>query len=151
MRGSRNFCRGGGGGGGGVGGPRQSDKKSSDSVVCLFFAFFLVLGLFYSSHMINFKEKYHFSRFRRGSKFFQGVGGIRNTIAYSRYCLFPIETQITCDFQGGSGPPAPSPLAPHLAAIYLVSHSANDAIASCTCGCARSPATSLFVFSRFPQ
>ena len=25
--------------------------------------------------MVNFKEKYHFSRFRRGSKFFQGQGG----------------------------------------------------------------------------
>ena len=64
------------GGGGGGGGPRQSDKKQySDSVVCLFFAFFLVLGLFYRSQMVNFKEKYHFSRFRRGSKFFQGGGG----------------------------------------------------------------------------
>ena len=63
--------------GGGGGGPRQSDKKNSDSVVCLFlfFAFFLVLGLFYRSQMVNFKEKYHFSRFRSGSKFFQGGGG----------------------------------------------------------------------------
>ena len=52
MRGSRNFRHVGGGG------PRQSDKKkNSDSVVCLFFAFFLVLGLFYRSQMINFKEK----------------------------------------------------------------------------------------------
>ena len=75
-RGSRNFPPGGGGGGGG-GGARQSDKKSSDSVVCLFlfFAFFLVLGLFYRSQMVNFKEKYHFSRFRRGSKFSRGGGG----------------------------------------------------------------------------
>ena len=85
----RIFVRGGGGGG-----PRQSDKKSSDSVVCLFFAFFVVLGLVCRSQMVNFKEKYHFSRFRvcvcggGGSKFF--------------------ETQITCDFPGGrSGPPAP--------------------------------------------
>ena len=82
MRGSRNFRHGGGGGGG----PRQSDKKkkkkNSDSVVCLFliFDFFLVLGLFYRSQTVNFKEKYHFSRFRRGSKFFQGGGG---AIAYS--------------------------------------------------------------------
>ena len=55
---------------GGGGGPRQSDKKkSSDNVVCLFFvlfAFFLVLSLFNRSQMVNFKEKYHFSRFRRG-------------------------------------------------------------------------------------
>ena len=58
-------------------------KKNSDSVVylVLFFAFFLVLGLFYRSQMVNFKEKYHFSRFRRGSKFFQGGGG--GPIAYS--------------------------------------------------------------------
>ena len=84
-RGSRNFRQGGGGGGGGS---RQSVKKSSDSVVCLFFAFFLVLGLFYRSQMVNFKEKYHFSRFRRGSKFFQGGaqlfpgGGIELLIPY---------------------------------------------------------------------
>ena len=72
MRGSRNFRHGGGGGGG----PRQSDKKNSDSVVCfVFFAFFLVLGLFYRCQMVNFKKKYHFSRFRRGSKFFRGGGG----------------------------------------------------------------------------
>ena len=71
MRGSRNFRHGGGGGG-----PGQSDKKkNSDSVVCLFFAFFLVLGFFYRSQMVNFKEKYHFSRFRRGSKFFLGGVG----------------------------------------------------------------------------
>ena len=96
-------------------------NNNSDSVVCLFllFAFFLVLGLFYRSQMVNFKEKYHFSRFRRGSKFFPGGGGGEGN------CLLPIETQITCDFPGGSGPPGPSPLDPHLAAIYLVSQSAK--------------------------
>ena len=66
------------------GGPRQSDKKSSDSVVCLFlfFAFFLVLGLFYISQMVNFKErKISFFKvpegvqiFPGGSNFFQGEG-----------------------------------------------------------------------------
>ena len=77
MRGSRNFRH----GGGGVG-PRQSDKKNnSDSVVCLFFSFFLVLGLFYRSQMVNFREKYHFSRFPRGSKFFQG-GGVQLLTPY---------------------------------------------------------------------
>ena len=114
----------------GGGGPRQSDQKKLCQR-CLFFAFFIVPGLVYRSQMVNFKEKYHFSRFRRGSKFFQGVqlflgGGGSN-------CLFPIETQITCDFPGGSRPPAPPPLPPpppppldsHLAAICLVSQSAK--------------------------
>ena len=69
------------------GGPRQSDKKNSDSVVCLFFAFFLVLGLVFRCQMVHFKEKYHFSRFRRGSKFFQGganffPGGVQLLIPY---------------------------------------------------------------------
>ena len=56
MRGSKNFRHGGvGGGGGGV--HVNLTKKNSDSIVCLFFAFFLVLGLFYRSQMVNFKEK----------------------------------------------------------------------------------------------
>ena len=60
---------------GGGGGPRQSDKKSSDNVFsflfCFFFLlFFLFLRLFNKSQMVNFKEKYHFSRFRRGYTFF---------------------------------------------------------------------------------
>ena len=141
MRGSRNF-RHVGGGGGGV--HVNLTKINSDSVVCLFlfFALFLVLGLFYRSQMVNFKEKYHFSRFRRGSKFFQGGGG---------NCLLPIETQVTCDFPGRSGPPGPSPLDPHLAAIYLVSQFAKwcDRLLACTC--ARFPANSLYVFSQAPQ
>ena len=56
--------------------------------------------------MVNFIEKYHFSRFQRGptfsmggSNFFQGGGGSN--------CLFPIETHITCDFQGGVLTPCP--------------------------------------------
>ena len=76
MCGSRNFCQGGGGGGGG-GGYTSIGQKSSDNVVCLFFAFFLVLSLFYRSQMVNFKEKYHFSSFRRGSKFVQGEWGVQ--------------------------------------------------------------------------
>ena len=59
------FVRGGGGGDG----PRQSDKKKAlTALFYLFFAFFLVLGLVYRSQMVNFKERYHFSRFRRGSQ-----------------------------------------------------------------------------------
>ena len=92
--------------GGGGGGPGQSDKKA------LIFFLFLVLSLFYRSHMVNFKENYHFSRHFPGgvgSNFFQGGGG--------NNCLFPIETRITCDFPGGSGPPVP-PLDPHLGVSY---------------------------------
>ena len=42
-----------------------------------------------------------------GVQHFPGGGGGSNS-------LFPIETHITCDFPGGSGPPVP-PLDPHLA------------------------------------
>ena len=50
--------------GGGGGDPGQSDKKALTT------SFSLVLILFYRSQMVNFKEYYHFSRFRRGSNFF---------------------------------------------------------------------------------
>ena len=76
MRGSRNFRH-------GEGVHVNLTKKTLTALFvffCFFFAFFLVLGLFYRSQMVNFKERYHFSRFRRGSKFFQGGGG---AIAYS--------------------------------------------------------------------
>ena len=39
-----------------------------------FLGFFLVLSLLFRSQMVNFKENYHFSRFRRGSNIFQGEG-----------------------------------------------------------------------------
>ena len=55
-------------------------------------------------------KKSIFSRFQRGSNIFQGGGG---GPTFSRgggsNCLFPIETHITCDFPGGSGPPVPAP------------------------------------------
>ena len=60
------------GGGGVVGVQDDLTKKGSDNV-------FLVLSLFYKSQMVNFKENYHFPRFRRGSNIFQGGG----PIAYS--------------------------------------------------------------------
>ena len=62
-----------GGGGGGV--HVNLTRKNSDSVVCLFFAFFLVLGLFYRSQMVNFKEKYLFQGSGGGPNFFRGGGG----------------------------------------------------------------------------
>ena len=68
--------------------------------------FFLVLSLFYWSQMVNFEENYHFSRFQRGSNFFQGGGGVQLFPGGSN-CLYPIETHITCDFPWGSDPLAP--------------------------------------------
>ena len=139
MRGSRNFRY-----WGGVH-VNLTKKTTLTALYVCFFAFFLVLGLFYRSQTVNFKEKYHFSRFRRGSKFFQGGGGGGGN------CLLPIETQITCDFPGGSGPLGPSPLNPHLAAIYLVSRSAKRCDRLLACTRARFPATSLYVFSQAPE
>ena len=86
MHGSRNFCQGGSG--------SIWQKKALTTF------FFLVLSLFYWSQMVNFKENYHFSRFQRGSNFFQVGGGGSN-------CLFPIETHIACDFPGGVLIPCP--------------------------------------------
>ena len=97
---------------GGGGGVHVNLTKKALTALVVFFC--LVLGLVDRSPMVNFKEKYHFSRFRRGSNSFRGGGWGSN-------CLFPIETQMTCIFPGGSGPPAPAPLDPHLTAIYLVS------------------------------
>ena len=79
------------------GGPGQSDKKGSDNV---FFSPQLILQ---KSKMVNFKEIYHFSRFQSGSNFFRGGGGGGG----GSNCFFPLETHITCDFPGGSGPPVP--------------------------------------------
>ena len=72
--------------------------------------------------MVNFEENYHFSRFQRGSNIFQGRGGGGGgggggsnffQGGGGSNCLYPIETHITCDFPGGSGPPD-LPLDPHL-------------------------------------
>ena len=78
---------------------------------CFLGFFFLVLSLFYRSQMVNFKENYHFSRFRRGSNFFQGGSN----------CLFPI-LRYPYNFwfsRGGSGPPVP-PLDPHLEKTTII-------------------------------
>ena len=77
-----------------------------------FFCFFLSPQLIFWSQMVNFKEKYHFSSFRRGSKFVQGGGGggfnyFQGGGGGVSNCLFPIETHITCDFQGGPDPLSP--------------------------------------------
>ena len=108
---SRWFMSGSRGQGGG-GSPGQSDKKKA---LTFFFAFFLVLSLFYRSQMVNFKAIYHFSRFQRGSNIFQGGPTFSRGVGWSN-CLFPIESHKTCDFPGGTDPlpPPPPPLDPHL-------------------------------------
>ena len=53
-------------GGGGV------QVSLTKKALTFFFAFFLVLSLFYRSQMVNFKAIYHFSRFQRGSNIFLG-------------------------------------------------------------------------------
>ena len=65
--------------------------------------------------MANFKENYCFSRFQRESNIFQG-GPTFSRGGGGSNCLFPIETHITCNFPGGSGPPVP----PHDPHLYIV-------------------------------
>ena len=77
MRGSRNFRQGGGG-------PGQSDKKALTT-------FFFSPQLILQSHMVNFKENYHFTRFPRGSNIFQGGGGGPTFSGVGFQLLIPIE------------------------------------------------------------
>ena len=99
MRGSKNFRQ----GGGGV--QVNLTKKALTT-----FIFCLVLSLFYRSQMVNFKEIYHFSRFKRGSDIFQGGGGEGvQLFPGGSNCLLPIDTHITCDFPGGGGVRTPCP------------------------------------------
>ena len=71
--------------------------------------------------MVNFNKNYHFSRFQRGSNFFQGGGGgggVQLVIPYR-----PMETNITCDFPGAGLDPLSPPLDPHLdVALHLGLH-----------------------------
>ena len=65
--------------------------------------------------MVNFKETYHFQGSREGPTFSRGV----QLFLGGSNCLFPIETHITCDFPGGSGPPVPPPSGSALVFIGL--------------------------------
>ena len=97
-------------------------SKSSDNVVLFFLVFFL---FFFSPQLILQKSN---GQFQRNLSFFkvpEGLqyffrGGVQLFLGGSNFfqgrssCFFPIETHITCDFPGGSGPPVPPPLDPHL-------------------------------------
>ena len=69
--------------------------------------------------MVNFKEIYHFSGFQRGSNIFEEGGGGSNFFQGGGVqLLIPYRT---CDFPGGSGPPAPPPpLDSHLIWVVLL-------------------------------
>ena len=58
-------------------------------------------------------KKSIFFKVPEGVQHFPGGGGGGPTISRGggggSNCLFPIETHITCDFPGGSGPPVPPP------------------------------------------
>ena len=95
------FARGGGGGD-----PGQSDKKSPDNAFFSSSAYFTEVKWLISKKTIIFQGS-------RGGPTFPGGGGGGPTFSRGSNCLYPIETHITCDFSGGSGPPDP-PLDPHL-------------------------------------
>ena len=103
MRGSRNFRQ-------GAGVYVNLNKKALTTLFVCCLLFFLVLSLFYSRQMVNFKEKYHFQGSGGGPNLSRGGGGP----TFSREgggsnCVFPIETHITCDFPGGFQTPCPPP------------------------------------------
>ena len=54
-----------------------------------------------------FRENYYFLRFQRGSDFPGGGGQLFPGSGGGVQMLISIETHITCDFPGGSGPPIP--------------------------------------------
>ena len=56
--------------------------------------------------VVNFEENYHFFNVPEGVQHFPGGGG-SNFFQVGSKCLLPIETHITCDLPGGSGPPVP--------------------------------------------
>ena len=122
MRGSRNFRQ--GGGGGGCPGSRQvslqSDKKkkkkkksSTDNVFFFFFFFFFSPQLILQKSNGQFQTNLSFFKVQEGVQHFPGGGS--NFFQGGSNCLFPIETHITCDFQGGGVrtpcPPSGSALA----------------------------------------
>ena len=96
IRGSRNFRQ---------GGPGQSDKKSSD--VFFFFGPQLIL----QKSNGQFQRNLSFFKVPEGVQHFQGGGGVQLFPGGGgSNCLFPIETDVTCDFPGGWG--GPDPLSP---------------------------------------
>ena len=81
-----------------------------------FFLFFFSPQLILQKSNGQFQRNLSFFKVPEGVQHFPGVGG-----GGGSNCLFPIETHITCDFPGGgSGPPVPPPLDPHLRYRYFL-------------------------------
>ena len=99
------FSSGGGRGGGGV--QVHLAYKKALTTLYLFICFSPQFILQKSSGY--FQRKLLFAKVPVGVEHFPG-GGVQLFTGVSN-CFFPIETHITCDFPGGSGPPAPPPLA----------------------------------------
>ena len=91
MRGSRNFRQGGGGG---------VQVNLTKKALTFFFVVFFLSSAYSSEVKWLISKKTIIFQGSRGVQLFPGGGGGSN-------CLFPIETHITCDFPGGSGPPVP--------------------------------------------
>ena len=112
MRGSRNLRQEGGGAQG------QSDKKALTTF------FFFSPQLILQSQMVNFKENYHFSRFKRGSNIFHGGGGGGSN--FFRGWGVPIAySYITCDFPGEVRTPCP-PSGSALGTVHGTIHSCRE-------------------------
>ena len=60
--------------------------------------FFLVLNIFYRRPTVTF-----ISEVQEGIQHFPGGGGGVQLFAGGSNCLFPIKTNIACDFTGGGG------------------------------------------------
>ena len=90
------------------GGPGQSDKKA----LTTFFFFFFSPQLILQKSNGQFQRNLSFFKVPEGVQHFPG-GGSNFFPGGGSNCLFPIETHITCDFPGGSGPPVP-PVDSHL-------------------------------------
>ena len=82
-------------------------QKSSDNVFFFFFFFFFKSSAYFT------EVKWSNGQFQRNLSFFKVPEGVQHFPGGSNFfqggsnCLFPIETHITCDFPGGSGPPVP--------------------------------------------
>ena len=72
------------------------------ALTTLFFFVFFLSSAYSSEVKWLISKKTIIFQGSRGVQLFPGGGGGGSN------CLFPIETHITCDFPGGSGPPVPS-------------------------------------------